>query len=132
MTAFFYCVGVIFWWAAIGLLAVALVSCVARPPFADSIIPVRSILLVVFLFAATLMLSAYVAEAVIALAGSNPYEHFAFVHTRTSGSYAWAFWLQYLCVLLPQLLWLPSLRRPVPTALIVTASLLPTVLHHVA
>ena len=131
MATFFYFVGAVSLGATVCVLALVLVS-VARPPLADRLASLRIVLTFVFLFAATLALSAYVAEAIIAIASSNPYERHAFTHARTSGPYAWAFWLQYLCVLLPQILWLPSLRRPMPTALVVVVSLLPTILHHVA
>jgi Ni/Fe-hydrogenase subunit HybB-like protein len=54
---------------------------------------------------------AYATEFFIALYSGNPFEQFAFIN-RAFGPLAWGYWVMVLCnVLVPQLLWLPQVRR---------------------
>ncbi len=55
----------------------------------------------------------YLTEMFTAWYSGNPYEQFVF-RNRALGPYAWAFWLMLSCnVAVPQLLWLPRVRRSV-------------------
>jgi len=53
----------------------------------------------------------YLVEFFIAWYGGVAYERYAFVN-RALGPYAWAYWTMITCnVLVPQLLWIPAIRR---------------------
>ncbi len=57
---------------------------------------------------------AYVVEFFIAWYSGNLYEVFTFIN-RSSGPYAWAYWIMFSCnVITPQLFWIRKFRRSVP------------------
>jgi molybdopterin-containing oxidoreductase family membrane subunit len=65
------------------------------------------------LLATGLMVSyGYLCEHFIAWYSGNPYEFYTFFHVRQRGPYAPVYWLMMFCnVVVPQLFWVPSLRR---------------------
>jgi molybdopterin-containing oxidoreductase family membrane subunit len=63
---------------------------------------------------------AYLMELFIAWYSGSPYERFAFIN-RLSGPYAWGYWTMMGCnVILPQLFWIPKLRRNLVLVFIVS------------
>jgi len=63
---------------------------------------------------------AYGMEFFIAWYSGNPYEQFAFLN-RAMGPYWWAYWTMISCnVIIPQLLWVPAIRRNPLTVFIIS------------
>lgn len=63
---------------------------------------------------------AYSTEVFVAWYSGNLYERFAFFN-RAFGPYWWSYWIMFSCnVFIPQLLWVPKLRRHVPTLFVVS------------
>jgi molybdopterin-containing oxidoreductase family membrane subunit len=63
---------------------------------------------------------AYAIEVFMGLYSSNPYEHFAVIN-RAFGPLAWGYWVMIACnVAIPQLLWLPAVRRNLPIVFVVS------------
>jgi molybdopterin-containing oxidoreductase family membrane subunit len=69
-------------------------------------------LLIVFMLLCSLLLAySYLIDALLPFYGKDPYERAVSLH-RFTGSWAWAFWgAVILNVIVPQMLWLPRLRR---------------------
>src|SRR5262249_39097464 len=62
----------------------------------------------------------YATEFYSAWYSGNVYERYVFLH-RAIGPYAWCFWTMVSCnALLPQLLWLPRVRRSIPALFVLS------------
>jgi len=63
---------------------------------------------------------AYATEFFIAFYSGNRYEQFAFIN-RATGPLAWGYWIMVGCnVLVPQLFWIPRVRRMLPVVFIIS------------
>jgi hypothetical protein len=56
------------------------------------------------------ILYAYAHEAIAALLSESPYERSQFRY-RLTGSHAWMFWTEWASALLPQVYWIPAVRK---------------------
>ena len=131
MTTFFYIAGVAFRLFAFALVALTLISVLA-PSVRDQHRHFLRPLTWAFLAAASVVAAAYFWELLAAVTSTSPYVRFTFWHVRARGPFAWVYWLTLTCALVPQLLWLPRLRRqPLSILVIAGASLLPFVTERV-
>ncbi|AWU43946.1 hydrogenase [Blattabacterium sp. (Cryptocercus kyebangensis)] len=67
----------------------------------------------IILLTGGIVLLAYISEFILAWYSSNPYEKFIYFSVKAAtGPFWWAFWILIICnVLIPQLLWIKSIRR---------------------
>ena len=129
--AFFYYTGVVHSLSASALIIFSLCTGFSRA-LPREIMTARSIPLAVFWLSASLVLSAYLAEIISALHSSNLYERYAFIHSRLTCPYCWAYYLMLFCQLLPQLFWLQAFRRPLPVFCVALCTMLPRAADYLA
>ena len=106
-----------------GFAMVVTLSIIARRVFRlEHIITLRHLekMNKIILVTGTMVGYAYSIEFFMAWYSGNPYESFTFIN-RATGPYAWAYWTMFICnVFVPQLFWIPRLRRSIPVMLVVT------------
>lgn len=109
----FHVAGFLFKTAALLLFVLALCGFPMRP---SPVWVTRSMgpLAFILIGSSAVVLSAYVAEFLIAAGAANKFERFTFFAGRFE---SWLYWLEILAALLPQLFWFPRMRRFPPAIL---------------
>jgi hypothetical protein len=87
-------------------------------------VPAASAMSLILLVAAVFCLSAYIYEAVMMMASSNPFEKFIYVHTDLTGDSCIFFWAPVASYVIPQLFWLRRCRRALWITAVVAAIIL--------
>jgi hypothetical protein len=128
----FYVAGAAFFYSDVILIGLALIALFVKWERAF-FVRLNSPVCCVFMVATSICFGAYVWEAAVALAGSNPYERFLFIHNRMLGPYAYVYWSYITFMLTPKAFWWSRVRGgPLPTLLIASLSLLPNAIDRLA
>ena len=118
----FFFAGVVFGGAGV-LLALLAFVCPCVRPTPPCLLRVTGIAAWVLLAASGICVYAYIAEFVATWLGGDQYEWYVLLRSHADpfilgpyfhfppGPYWWAYWLQIICAICPQLFWIPIFRR---------------------